>query len=501
MPDSYLFMLHRNSASLVNGKANYSVRNPQFRYLALEVEDTGKVNKDVIGELTFQKASYTFGFGNNNEIFTTVGTISGENKTFPLLPRYEDGEYYHVLGDPAYPSQSYVFYGSAETGLSEKHFSYLTGGSGKEGSTPKIRTLQEQLQTVVPYLELIQNSGVVTGVKWRFVNKAAPDVALVKDSTTNNIARVRRIRFFMKNGETLDVPAANDVYYTNGNSLAGEGVLTKQVSESGISHVGVYFEMDTNEKYGNNSYLRYLWNFYPLEGSASTSVEATDMAAATSAIQQDLNIASGNVSLAQILYVTRMEFQNNPLVDWNKTIAAIAVKENLVDGGACIMGSAISFPVNLQLFNGNTWKLPSTFDDLKKSNQILKSFPGGHTINLLGEYGEELFSYVDGRVILNATVVVVDGPAINDPDVKKVFNKYGVMLKKHGDKKYLYVFDGDRDGVASDPIALTVGSNGSGGGTITGNGGGSGGCNASNYYIIILLVFSSALLVMRKKVM
>ncbi|MDL2264583.1 hypothetical protein LJC31_08025 [Synergistaceae bacterium OttesenSCG-928-I11] len=115
-------------------------------------------------------------------------------------------------------------------------------------------------------------------------------------------------------------------------------------------------------------------------------------------------------------------------------------------------------------------------------------------MDLLAEFGKKIFSYsVADGVKLNVAVIVVDDAApSNDASViKPPFGdgKYGVKLS--GDNKYLYIFDGFKNGVAKDPIALVKAEENN-------SSEGSSGCNAG-LGILALIAIAGASLVSRKK--
>jgi hypothetical protein len=117
----------------------------------------------------------------------------------------------------------------------------------------------------------------------------------------------------------------------------------------------------------------------------------------------------------------------------------------------------------------------------------LKHFEGGGAIDLLAEFGDEIFSYKAGdeRVKLNATIIIIDGSLPeNEPDVRRYYanGKYGVKLAEAADgTKCLYIWDGEPDGIASDPLALAAKKDG---GTPPSGGGG---CNAGFGLLGLLL--------------
>jgi Synergist-CTERM protein sorting domain-containing protein len=114
----------------------------------------------------------------------------------------------------------------------------------------------------------------------------------------------------------------------------------------------------------------------------------------------------------------------------------------------------------------------NNIEELKEMYMVRKSFEKGGDIDLLREFGDKgIFSYnKENGLKLNAILVIIDGPVPpNDTVTTRVFNdKYGVRLSDN--KKYLYIYDGDENEIASDPISLTAKE--------TSSGGSGGGCNA-----------------------
>jgi hypothetical protein len=148
------------------------------------------------------------------------------------------------------------------------------------------------------------------------------------------------------------------------------------------------------------------------------------------------------------------------------TAAAISVNQPVSEGGAAIVGE-IFLPLTGKSLSERELPVPEVFTELAKLYSVNKYFQGkdareGGTLDLLKIYGADLFSYSkeDGGVHLNATVVIVDGPAPKgDSGVTSPYNnpEYGVKLAKHDEgENYLYVFDGVTDGSANDPIALVA---------------------------------------------
>ncbi len=139
---------------------------------------------------------------------------------------------------------------------------------------------------------------------------------------------------------------------------------------------------------------------------------------------------------------------------------------------------------------------PTSFDDLNGKYHVNKYFEKGGPVDLLAEYGSDLFSYdAEKGVTMTATVVVINDvaplKAQGDSIIRPYANEnFGVKLS--ADKKHLYIWDGVKNDVASDPIALQK-NEGNGGGT------GSSGCDAGFGIFALLAMGGAIALVSRKK--
>jgi hypothetical protein len=202
------------------------------------------------------------------------------------------------------------------------------------------------------------------------------------------------------------------------------------------------------------------------------------------------------------------------------TAAAVSLIQPVSEGGAAVLGD-VFLPLSGKSLADTELPVPDVFSELLRLYSVNKYFQGrdardGGVLDLLKIYGADLFTYSkeDGGVHLNATVVIVDGPAPRgDREVTSPYNnpEYGVKLSKHeGGGNYLYIFDGVKDGQANDPIALVAntlsddtddssGNDASGTtdtpGTGTGSSGG-GGCDAG--YGFLLLALAGLALKLRK---
>jgi hypothetical protein len=147
------------------------------------------------------------------------------------------------------------------------------------------------------------------------------------------------------------------------------------------------------------------------------------------------------------------------------TTYAVSVNQPVKEGGAVVLATDLSILTNKTL-TGVEQEKAKDLDDLTSKYSLNKYFAGttgdfasGNAVDLLQAYKGQsgLFTYSeDGTLKLNAIVVVIDDkvPA-GETDVKSPLNNsaVGVKLAQHSDGgNYLYIFDGNKDGNASDPI-------------------------------------------------
>jgi hypothetical protein len=149
------------------------------------------------------------------------------------------------------------------------------------------------------------------------------------------------------------------------------------------------------------------------------------------------------------------------------TTYAVAVNQPVAEGGAVVLATDLSIPTTKTL-DGTEQEKAKDLDELTSNYSLNKYFGGttgdfanGNAVDLLQAYKntEGLFTLAeDGTLKLNAIVVVIDDkvPA-GETDIQSPLNNsaVGVKVAQHSDGgNYLYIFDGNKDGNASDPIVF-----------------------------------------------
>jgi hypothetical protein len=189
-----------------------------------------------------------------------------------------------------------------------------------------------------------------------------------------------------------------------------------------------------------------------------------------------------------------------------RTSFSLEINKQVEKGGAVLLTN-IELPIKSHTFDNTPLPEPKiAANGLPSNYSVYKTFENAGTINLMREFGTELFEYDEGdkAVRMKAALVVIDGPYKNadgeEPGVVPVVkgnNYYGVKLS--GDKKYLYVYDGDPDESAIDPLWIGA-DDGADDGVDDGAAGSAGGCDAGLGAGAILALAGFVLLGMKKRV-
>ena len=85
----------------------------------------------------------------------------------------------------------------------------------------------------------------------------------------------------------------------------------------------------------------------------------------------------------------------------------------------------------------------------------MKYFKNGGWVDLK-KLGAVDFDVTNKEATLNSTLVIIDRSPGAEPGVAypNGDNKYGVKIAEDGGEKFLFVYDGAKDGKASDPVTL-----------------------------------------------
>ena len=512
----YAFWSHTSYSQIVNGKTDFAPTDPDayqphFRWMYLMVMNVPEQNSTIT--INAKHNAYVLYDDSNRD-----ETFSGE-KTFFLWQLSNNAQQLNA-GDENGSEAEFGSYRNShlptQTAFSEQPFSFSAGDINVSGVFPVFHTTEKQLaEKCVPYIELIvDNTGkMLTGVRWRFVNSAAPETAVKWNDSNYDVRYVKRLDIRFRDSGKSTITERIDKGFKQDESMEGEKTLTTPIAIDDILYIRPYFNYEDSTT--DNSELEYSWRFY-LSGvvtppTPNDPTQPNPDKPTTEEVENAANIANSNLvepptemnaaETTNITTGTNVTFANSEVK--SRTSSIIAVNQNVAEGGAVVLAAAgaITMPLNSQSLSGLNLVKPNSFEELLKQYAVLKYFENGRAIDLLATYRGEIFSLSETGVTLNAVVTVIDGPVpTGETDVKYPDfgdGRYGVKLVEG---TYLFVFDGDRNGTARDPIALVQVEDDNGGndGDDDNNngGGGSSGCNTGLIAILGLVV---APLVSRKK--
>jgi hypothetical protein len=173
--DPHVFLAYRTDGVVSDGKANYGGDHTRFSWVYLGINGGDSKSK---GTLEIKDAEYTFGTWDDFR-GKKGNSINGESHTFDLS--YIDVILGRKAHAPVIDNKNVIFYGAAQTGLSEKTISWTLGKTSGEITLPKIRSTSEQLSSYVPYVEYVLMDDKVTGLILRMVKPDEPENAITKE--------------------------------------------------------------------------------------------------------------------------------------------------------------------------------------------------------------------------------------------------------------------------------------------------------------------------------
>lgn len=505
-------LAHTSAALLVDGKADYNpdeayepaVRhnaftkpyNAQFLWLYIDPTNFGE-NTEGWFEVTPSETIEVLYDGDDAIV---------DRETFKDAKRftvwYVDG---HYLGDGN--GAEAEFQDGAETGFIGQPFSTTVGSDVFEGVFPaRLRSTKEQVETLkcVPYVELIakeNDANILKEIKWRFVNPDSPATALARNSNANvNVVTQIAVRTV---SDRSTVRNNNMVRFNEGDALEGVADFSDMnVLIADIEWVRPYFRF--GDSTGIRAAVDHNWRFYMSKGEKHDPTQPNPVAPTDEEVSAAETAAEGLAEKPTVVVAadrgfiktgTNVKLDETGIVEAT-TSSVVSVKQSVSAGGAIVLASGLKLPVNSKSLSGANLPQPAddaTIEDVANSYHVYKYFEKGGKMDLLAEFGSKVFGYskADG-ITIKPTIVIIDSPAPDGDSsiVKPTFGagKYGVKLSN--DEKHLFIYDGYKNGLASDPISLQKADEN------TGGGGGSSGCNTGFIALLGLIVLP---LVLRKK--
>ena len=253
-PVMSLYTMHESEARLVNGKASYN--NAKFYGLTLVVETENAILAEAKhftneGRITIPGGGYSIRDDDSEEIIGTVA--SGTDRTFSLNMYNEvhidqDWLEYILRGED---SRVIVLAEDAETGLNGRIVTWTFPSSlNMNGSAviPNFKSVNEQLVSYVPYIDVVSADGRITAINYKLVNPLDTSAALQPSYRTDF-----RISIMHSDGSST----LRSRWLNNTNS----GTWTLDVPEDFSNISFILVRMRTYEN--ANKPLSYQWDFAP----------------------------------------------------------------------------------------------------------------------------------------------------------------------------------------------------------------------------------------------
>ena len=223
------------------------------------------------------------------------------------------------------------------------------------------------------------------------------------------------------------------------------------------------FTENTNDKIG--AYRTQLPEGHADEGGATLPALGV----------KEINGIAGQLGMSQICVVGAWSVQTVGKDDdrLSKDVKARTSHAVFIDQPVVESGDAAVIDKKNLVFDVNAMSL--TGEVLQGGCKVMKYFENGESIDLLAAFGDKLFKVEEKTITLNKTLIIVDNvykePAFETLGSEKRGNA-GIWLTED----YLYIFDGNKDGFARDPIVLEIADENEG------DDGGNSGCNSMAVY-------------------
>jgi hypothetical protein len=446
---------------LVDGKTDFSTAEFDSYYIRfhnLTPEITGEIRLTFSGPTRIQY----YNAGDFLNPITDPEYYSGVTP-FDIYPdpEYDDGRYViwgnRWLMDGRFTSEN-AFSGNASNSF-EVAMSDSTTFSNNIPPFLKISELLSSTSTgpeaIAPYVELITSGDLLAGAKVTFVKGGDPNqVVNVSDNA------------YLNYGMEVDYAGRDSTGYIGGEVSGIQGLQSGDFYFDTLTDLknvwGVGIRVRTSS-YRDTVHTEYEWrNLLNWPKGAEILVPDQDAVDAANAAVTSLDIPV-TVTAMRGTGVTQntaliIDGEGKPIAspipqrNFAEISSAIAVSEDVTPGGAILVGE-INLPFNETSLTVS--ELPSFSEE---DYTVLKYFADGSYIDLK-ELGMVDFDTSSKEAKLNAPLVIVDGTPGNEPGVTfpdgNTNKNYGIKVVGNGTNKYLFVYDGDENGNANDPITLS----------------------------------------------
>jgi hypothetical protein len=393
-----------------------------------------------------------------------------------------------------------------ETAFSGTPYHIESGNIEINGTFGVVRSLNYYMEELkcAPYVETILNSeGKISKIKYRFVNPETletvsnPDIYMGRND----------VRFYLNNGDRIVIGADEGARYYDGKEHTIAIPSNLGPFEPGdIDYLSIRFSYKSDNPNGeypdavgpNFSWTKYKWDFFgdlrgeyepasttppgstpeptpeptpvPIPEPTPEPSPAPDIITLPNNedVQQAESVAGTNLTETPAVFeaAESVGIKTNSQVNFageeitrERTISAISIEQEIEAGGAVLLGT-VTLPLASESLGGIVMQDVNDFDDLAEKYSVMKGFDGGGVVDLLRAYGRRAFDYDNGKVVIKPAIIIIDDSAPSiDADIIRPFANDVFGVKLSSDNSYLYIYDGDKNGVAQDPIALVARAN------------------------------------------
>ncbi len=390
-------------------------------------------------------------------------TVDGDT----TLPLYRADAYYHIGNTDRDNDVTASFYGGAESALPGQPFTLSLGGKDVSGAITAIRSTEQQLANdCIPFLEFDEAEiagGInnLKNIKIRFASASNPTVTVKRDAGGRNISNVMNLSLVFRNGLRHDFMA--NAAFEIGDDL--ECTATGSMNEEwrtldDLLYASLEFQYGDAQGRGNGmNYMHYEWRFY-VAGAEDTLSSYIPLAPVAQLYEvADDPDASGLTEIKPLqnaIFLTNADFENVDEIDRQKTVSAFKLEEPVMNGGGVVIGRGMALRIKEETFDGaeNATTLPKTMVGLVENYAVMKIFSESISVDLLETLSDDVFELTDKDVLLKTILVIVDDVAPGDAVKPEEGAPFGYKLNDA--KTILYLYDGDANGMAKDPMPLAT---------------------------------------------
>ena len=273
-PEPYLYQSQYFTASLVNGKSDYSNARFDGLFFLIEADNVMAEARHFTaeGSVTIPGGGYSLRDDTTDEELG-VTIPAGTDKTFKLMMHRSiaPGNTY-VEYQPVDENDTILNFSGGAENLAGRTLTWtLPAELNLSGSAAlsSFKSTAEQLATGAPYFEIVSRDGNITAINYKIVTASDTSTAITPSYRTDFQIRFDRI-----------TPDATGKYYYSSwmnNRASGTWTLEKPQPLSNMENITVDYRTWEDP----NKSISYHWEFDPAEAPSTPAITTTSLPAAT----------------------------------------------------------------------------------------------------------------------------------------------------------------------------------------------------------------------------